>query len=133
MIKNFRKFLPNLLLTAILLIAGGFSDGMVAEAKMSSMNDGMQMPVQTAHFVNKKIVLSQNEPRSNSLKPCCENKQGGASAVQAADFDQVLKISLNGFSDSVSSDNFVSNHRIIDYSSASPPKPDILSSVLKKE
>ncbi|EKD46528.1 MAG: hypothetical protein ACD_67C00196G0001, partial [uncultured bacterium] len=49
MIKISRKILPSFILTAVLAIAGGFSDGMVASAKTVAMNEGMNMQNQPMH------------------------------------------------------------------------------------
>lgn len=128
-----RKILPVFVLTAIILIAGGFSDGAAAQAKMIAMNDSANASNQIMHFVDKAVSLNGNLPVSNSLRPCCENRQGGTSAIQSSVFDQGVKLSATDFSDTVSNNDYSFNQKIIGYSSASPPKPDVLSSILKKE
>ncbi|HBT45582.1 MAG TPA: hypothetical protein DEA43_01700 [Candidatus Moranbacteria bacterium] len=120
--KITRKTLSSfLLIVAILLIAGGFSDGMIASADMNSMEDS-------------SIVLHQSVPvNDNALKPCCEDKQGGASAIQFSVFTQNIKFLPLGFAENISGSNSIFEHKIIELSSASPPKPDIISSVFLKE
>lgn len=127
-----QKILPSFLLTAILVIAGGFFDGMSAQAKTLSMAENM-VPGQMMHIMSNGPVLHQAMPMDNTLKPCCENKQGGASAIQTATPNQNIKIVSIGFADHILNNNFVFEHKITELSSASPPRPDVLSSVLKKE
>jgi len=123
MIKKIsRKFLPSLLLAAILMIAGGFFDGMAVSADMNSIDSGAL------------TVLHQNIPNNdNALKPCCEDKQGGASAIQFSAFTQNIKLLPLGSTEDVSGSNSIFEHKILELSSASPPKPDIISSVFLKE
>lgn len=119
--KISRKLLSSLILTAIILIAGGFFEGMVASADMSSIEDSL-------------TILHQSAPVSdNALKPCCEDKQGGASAIQFSAFTQNIKFLSLGFTENVSGSNSIFEHKIVELSSASPPKPDIISSVFLKE
>ena len=137
MIKISRTILPSFLLAVILLIAGGFSDGMIASAAMGPMDENIYVPSgQTMHEIGKVTTTTsvrQDAPFHNSLKPCCENKQGGASAIQASTFNQNVKFSPLGSTEGVTDSNSIFEHKILELSSASPPKPDILSSVLKRE
>ncbi|HAR99568.1 MAG TPA: hypothetical protein DEA89_03705 [Candidatus Moranbacteria bacterium] len=134
MIKKIsRKILPSFLLAAILVIVGGFSDGMVASAEMNSMDNNITLN-QTMHSVNTvNVIIHQDETTdNNALKPCCENKQGGASAIQASTFNQNIKFSSLG-TETVIDPNYIFQYKLIELSSASPPKPDIISSVFLKE
>jgi hypothetical protein len=130
--KNSRKILPSFVLTAVLVIAGGFSDGMNAQAKSMAMDSDL-VPSQTMHIVSNKSVLSQDMPVDNSLKPCCVDRRGGATAIQASAFNQDMKISALGLIENNLDNNFVFGYKVSELSSASPPRPDVLSSVLKKE
>lgn len=135
MIKISRKILPGILTTALLVIAGGFSDGMIASASMngSMMNEfGGQNQTMVSYHQNR-TALAQGMPMDNTLKPCCQDKQGNALAVANSAFSQNMKSLMIGFVDYFSNTNYVFEHKISQLSSASPPKPDILSSVCLKE
>lgn len=134
MVKTFRKILPSFLLTAIIVIAGGFSDGMMANAKMGSMNADLLMQGEMTHYMaNGPIMHSQDEPANNSLKPCCQDKQGGASATQSSIFSQGIKFLAIDSAEVAFDNNSVFKNTLTGLSSASPPRPDVLFSVLKKE
>ncbi|EKE19978.1 MAG: hypothetical protein ACD_8C00070G0001 [uncultured bacterium] len=132
--KMFRKILPSFLLTAIIVISGGFADGMMANAQMGSMNANLYMSGEMTHYVaNGPILHQQDVPAGNSLKPCCQDKQGGASAVQTSIFSQGVKFLAIDSAQVAFDNNSVFKNTLTELSSASPPKPDVLFSVLKKE
>lgn len=133
MLNNSRKVLSSFLLAAILVIAGGFSDGMIVSAETLPINDGMHVQNQIMHDVESDSVLHESMPLGNSLKPCCEDKQGGASAIQASTFRQDDKISSTNSLENISDNNSVFENKLTELSSVSPPRPDVLSSILKKE
>lgn len=133
MINLSRKILPIFMLTAILMIVGGFSDGMIVSAKTLAMNDGMQAQNQMMHSLESDSILHESAPLGNSLKPCCEDKQGGASAIQASVFNYDVKILSTDSSENILDNNSVFKNKLTELSSASPPRPDVLSSILKKE
>lgn len=128
-----RKILSSLLLAAILVIVGGFSDGMIASAAMNSVDNDITLN-QTMHSVDTiNVIMHQDETTdNNALKPCCENKQGGASAIQSSTFNQNIKFFPLG-TENVIDPNYIFQYKLIELSSASPPKPDIISSIFLKE
>lgn len=130
----FRKILPSFLLTVIIVIAGGFADGMMANAEMSPMNANSYVSGEMTHFIsNGPILHQQDAPADNSLRPCCKDKQGGASAVQTSIFSQGVKFLAIDSAQVAFDNNSVFKNTLTELSSASPPRPDVLFSVLKKE
>ncbi|KKP97792.1 MAG: hypothetical protein UR99_C0006G0021 [Candidatus Moranbacteria bacterium GW2011_GWD2_36_12] len=145
--KISRNFLSSFLLAAILLVASGFSDGTIAlasnrqdvsssrsgSAAMNSMDNNITLD-QTMHAVTGAVMIMHQDETSdnNALKPCCEDKQGGASAIQSSAFNQNIKFFPLG-TETIIDPNYIFQYKLIELSSASPPKPDIISSVLLKE
>lgn len=137
--KKLQNFFPSLLLTAIILIAGGFSDGMIVSAKdnpiVPVVNIGNDCTLsQTVHYYSSEtVVVNPDVPAKNSLKPCCENVQGAASAIQSQAFNQGARLMALHSARAAFDNNSVFENTLKGQSRACPPKPDILSSVLKKE
>ncbi|MEI7890810.1 MAG: hypothetical protein WCI36_02475 [bacterium] len=127
MIIKIRKISAYFVLFAILFVAAGFSDGMISSVKASSNDDSMMISD------GGSTMIDQTMPMDNSLKPCCESKQGNASATSTSMFNQNIKMLSLGAVAAVSGSDSIFEHKVLELSESSPPRPDILSSVLKRE
>jgi hypothetical protein len=133
-----RKKITSVFLSlALLSVVAGFCDALFVSSASASMNiKAMAANDGQMHYMPSALLLRSADkaiPMENSLKPCCTDKHAGAPTTETSDFNVGTKILATNIA--VATPNLTSffENKLKDYSDASPPKPDVLSSVLRLE
>jgi hypothetical protein len=130
--KISRKIIPSLFVAVLLLVVGGFCDGLVAEA---SPNLAKFRAMDASHCGNENNSISKKSgPIGGGLMPCCIGTNHDNSTTVLPD----ITSGKTNFSKAMIPAMMDGNFQDIDQklylsSSLSPPKPDILSSVCRLE
>lgn len=124
----------SFILSALLVVVGGFCYGLTAKAAMENMHAGMAAISQNCHGQHGQEIAQKNVPlKSDSVMPCCVDRHDGVPSVETTNFSGITKFAtVQMFQDSTSEISLVEN-KLKTSSDSSPPKPDKLSSVLRLE
>ena len=132
--KLLKKIMPVIILSALIVLIGGFCDGLIASAQTSrtgSVNmDQMMATVAVSSSIMHQDALPMD---NNALMPCCSDRHSATPTTQVNNFNAGMKFAVMDCAQAASNLDSFFQQKIGDISDLSPPKPDILSSVLKRE
>ena len=130
--KMLKKIVPILVLSAVIILVGGFFDGPKSSAQITdkALLGGHVIDGDRGAMI---VVTEEQAPLNNSLMPCCENRHSATPTTEGVNFNASVKFAAMDLASIVPNSNLFFENKISDISGTSPPKPDVLSSVLKRE
>lgn len=134
MLKKYKKLIAISMLSALVLVVGGFCNVGQVSASISKSapvvhvsGDGCQTEVQ-----EKEVVSSLPMP-TDSLMPCCVERPEKTPSTSASNSIGIMKLAVMDSSSEKISQIYFSENILNSSLDFPPPKPDKLSSVLRLE
>lgn len=123
---------------ALLGVVAGFCDSWISSVNAAGNSDTMYNMMNnsgveyTKSFANTLRMVSTG-PMSDALSPCCVDRHAATPSLETFKFTAGAKLAyLNNIANTTNNTAFLEN-KLQGYSDSSPPAPDVLASVLKRE
>ncbi len=126
-----RKFLAGFILSATVLVVGGFCDAPMTQATSPEMA-GM-VEIREAHCgAESQLIIDNNIPVRDTIMPCCLEKHDNSEIVTPSALNEKVKFQqVPSVYREVHSLEAVTQQTYV--SSSSPPEPNIFSSCARLE
>jgi hypothetical protein len=128
--KKFKKILTGIMLSAIVLVVGGFCSAPMAGASSSEMN-GM-VEVSDVHCGSADHLAKNKAPISDAMMPCCVEKHDNSSVFTPVVLNEKIKFEQVSIAEQPVLLAQTINQKTY-ASSSSPPEPDLLFSSVRLE
>ena len=129
--KILKKIVPTLILSAMIVLVGGFCDGLIASAQMGTDASKVSQAMDAVQTLS--AMQQQDLPAANALMPCCVGAHSATPTTQVNNYNAGVRFTAIDSALAAPDSNSSFENKISQLSDPSPPRPDILSSVLKLE
>jgi hypothetical protein len=126
-----KKFTASFILLSMFLMVSGFCFADFSMAAMNPVVSGEQMDM--SHCSGSGNTINKNTQNSNTIMPCCVDRHDGSGTSLPTVLNEKINFEAVDASQNFYVANLSGEKYLFSSSSGPPPKPDLLSCLIKIE